>query len=326
MECLSVDISLSRAGFDLQMACDIPLNGITALVGRSASGKSSLLRAIAGLDPCAGTIRFRGHDWQQGRKQLVAARKRRIGFVFQDIRLFEHMSVQENITYAQRWGHGQAVTGQALDEILEILDLQPLLARPATVLSGGERQRVALARALAAGPELLLLDEPLTGLDPQQKDRLIPRMRKVLAQTGCPALFVSHDRGEVARLADRSFHVNAGRISGPVDALPRLTGFLTDPTGKRRRILTGREGGNIDGSKQVSFRLLPDQILLCASDPGEINAEFCSQVRLVHSAEGQIRLHLPDGQTFHLADHFLPGLPDYPRQDLWLIAGRISIE
>lgn len=320
MECLNVDISLSRAGFDLQMACDIPLTGITALVGRSASGKSSLLRAIAGLDPCFGTIRFRDQNWQQGRKQLVAARKRRIGFVFQDIRLFEHMSVQENTTYAQRWGHGQAVTGQALDEILEILDLHPLLSRPATVLSGGERQRVALARALAAGPELLLLDEPLTGLDPQQKNRLIPRMRRVLAQTGCPALLVSHDRGEVARLADRIFHVSAGRISGPVDALPWLRGVRGQDGRIKIQTCTGD-----DPSAQVTFRLLPEHILLSAQAPGHTTAEFAAQVLVLHQNETGTGLRFEDGQDISLAAEYMNGFPAAVGESIWLTASRIAL-
>ncbi|WP_107495912.1 ATP-binding cassette domain-containing protein [Thalassobius sp. I31.1] len=323
MDMLNVDIRLSRAGFDLQMACDIPLTGITALVGRSASGKSSLLRAIAGLDPCEGTIRFRGQDWQNGRRQKVIARKRRIGFVFQDIRLFDHMSVRENITYAQRWGHGETMAGPAMQEILDILDLAPLMDRPATVLSGGERQRVALARALAARPELLLLDEPLTGLDPQQKDRLIPRMQKVLTQTGCPALFVSHDKGEVARLADRSFQVNAGRISGPVDALPWLKGYLRkNAEGQERAIALQPQGG---AEQAVVFRLLPEHILLTMNDPGQHNADFSAPVRIAGQNAQNTRLVFPDGQEISVSHEVMNGVSVGAGSTIWLTAGRVAI-
>ena len=281
MTMLHLNINAPRESFELRVQHDIPLSGITALVGRSASGKSSLLRMIAGLDPCEGDIRFGSEVWQQGRKVMTPAHRRRIGFVFQDIRLFDHLNVTDNIQVSGRW-QTQPVDPQVLPEIIDILDLGPLMDRPATRLSGGERQRVALARALVAAPRLLLLDEPLSGLDPQQKERLIPRIQLALKRAQCPAIFVSHDRAEVARFADRSIEISHGIITTTQDAPRSLRAKMTDrpnaATFAGQEIHVPNEWA-VKADDDVFFRLPAQQLTLTTTDPGQTSAAFCAPVK-----------------------------------------------
>ena len=297
MNCLSVDIRVPLGEFALEIREDIPLSGVTALVGRSASGKSSLLRAIAGLDPCEGTIRFDGETWNTGKHMTVPAHRRKVGFVFQDIRLFEHLDVAGNISFARRWQNGQGVSDAGLEEIVDILDLKPLMHRQSARLSGGERQRVALARALAAKPGIMLLDEPLSGLDPVQKDRLLPRIQRALEIRKCPAIFVSHDRLEVARFSDRSLTIARGEVEARQSALPVFEAVCTDAgafaefAGARLRLPDPVSPG------KIRFRFLADRLSLSTEDPGRTSAALAVRVKARTRSEGRYELlfpHAPD--------------------------------
>ncbi|MBJ3762927.1 ATP-binding cassette domain-containing protein [Maribius pontilimi] len=205
-EGLSFDLALGHPGFTLSASADLPGQGITALVGPSGSGKTTLLQAIAGLEAAAGHVTLNGRALHP-----LPPHKRGVAVVFQNARLFGHMDVAGNIGFgARRRGTDPA----AVARIVAALDLGPLMGRSVSRLSGGETRRVALARALAASPDLLLLDEPLSGLDAARRDEILPYLSRAIRAAGCPALFVTHDLEESLRLADRHLAMDGGRITG----------------------------------------------------------------------------------------------------------------
>ena len=196
----SIDVLLRRGGFErhVQVSSDAR---VLALVGASGSGKTSLLHAIAGLlRPVRGHIEIAGERlFDAGRRIDVPTHRRRIGYVFQDGRLFPHLDVRGNLLYAAR---GDAAAARAqLDHVVELLALGPLMSRRTVALSGGEIQRIALGRALLSSPRLLLLDEPLSMLDPDRRDELLPYLQRVRDEHALPMIYVSHAADEVARIA-----------------------------------------------------------------------------------------------------------------------------
>ena len=172
---------------------------VVALQGPSGSGKSTLLRVIAGLlVPHAGVVLLDDRDLTR-----VPPHRRGIGFVFQDDQLFPHRDVAANVEFGLRMQRVGAADRRArVDEMLALVDLDGFGARSVTSLSGGEAKRVALARSLAPSPPLLLLDEPLTGLDAELHDRLAADLARVLRRTGATALMVTHDTAEAEVVAD----------------------------------------------------------------------------------------------------------------------------
>lgn len=216
-EQLSLDISLQRGAFELRVAADLPAIGITAVTGRSGSGKTSLLRTIAGLETAAkGEISLGKTSWL-GQGASVPPHQRGIGMVFQEPRLFPNLNVRENLMFgAKRAGFGLKDVGPVADAF----DLTPMMERKVQGLSGGEQRRVALARALSMKPRLLLLDEPLTGLDAARKAEVFPYLLKAVAQSNCPVLYVTHDQDEVIALADRRLRVVDGQILEGLETIP----------------------------------------------------------------------------------------------------------
>ena len=172
-----------------------------ALVGPSGSGKSTLLRVIAGLvRPEGGRIRWNGTDVTD-----IPTHRRGFGFVFQDDQLFPHRTVGDNIAFGLRMqGIARPERTARVEELLSLVGLAGFGGRSITTLSGGEAKRVALARALAPRPGLLLLDEPLTGLDRDLHDRLADDLRSLLDTAGVTAILVTHDLEEAARVAQRT--------------------------------------------------------------------------------------------------------------------------
>ncbi len=173
---------------------------IVALLGPSGAGKSTLLRVIAGLlHPDAGTVSLNSVDITN-----APAHTRNIGMMFQDEQLFPHLDVAANVAFGPRMHRWPAATITArVDELLHIVGLAGFGTRQIERLSGGEKKRVALARSLAPRPAVLLLDEPLTGLDRELHDRLITELAEVLRATGATAIVVTHDRDEATALASR---------------------------------------------------------------------------------------------------------------------------
>ena len=184
---------------------------VVALTGPSGCGKSTLLRAIAGLEPlAAGTVSWDGRDLAR-----TPPHRRGFGLVFQDGQLFAHRSVAENIAYGLRVQRMvKAERDARVAELLALIGLPDAGSRPVTALSGGERQRVALARSLAPKPRLLLLDEPLSALDRELRERLAADLAELLRRTGTTAILVTHDEQEAAVIADRALRMRAGNIVG----------------------------------------------------------------------------------------------------------------
>lgn len=198
--------------FALDAAAEVPAVGVTALVGASGSGKTSLLRCLAGLARAEGEVGVGEAVWQDGGR-FVPPHRRGVGYVFQEPSLLPHLSVRGNLAFAdRRAGKGP---GPSFDEAVEMLGLRGLLDRSTTSLSGGERQRAAIARALLSRPVLLLMDEPLSSLDAASKADVLPYLETLHRTLKLPILYVSHDAMEVARLADRVLRIEAGRLRGP---------------------------------------------------------------------------------------------------------------
>jgi len=191
------------------LSLDVFPGEVLAILGPSGSGKSTLLRAIAGLERLdAGSLTWNGHDITS-----LVVHKRGFALMFQDGQLFAHRSVAENIAYALRIRKVPKSDRDArVAELLVLVGLAGAGERRVTELSGGEQQRVALARSLAASPKLLLLDEPLSSLDRQLRERLGQELREILKRTHTTALFVTHDQHEAATVADRIAVIMDGRI------------------------------------------------------------------------------------------------------------------
>ncbi|MCF4099567.1 molybdenum ABC transporter ATP-binding protein [Maritalea sp. P4.10X] len=208
-----IDLQFERGArqFDFQFKM---AGGVTALVGPSGAGKTSLLRAIAGLEPSGGQIELDGNIFA-GRGKANAPHKRHLAMVFQEPRLLDHLTVEENIRLGRKGMHMPLV---------HRLGIADLLARPPRDLSGGEKQRVMLARALFGRPRALLLDEPLSALDPKRREAMMIFLRDVFADLEVPVLYVTHAMEEAARLADQIAVIERGRIvtHGPTQEILAL--------------------------------------------------------------------------------------------------------
>jgi len=201
-----------RGGFTLDVDLVLPAAGVTAVYGVSGCGKTTLLRALAGLDHHAGgRLRVNGAIWQSERI-FTAPHRRSLGYVFQEASLFAHLDVRGNLNYG--FARVPAVKRQlSLPQILDLLEIGPLLTRKPATLSGGEQGRVALARALACSPRLLLMDEPLAGLDENRKQDVLPYIQRVQRELNIPIIYVSHSRAEVSQLADFLVLLENGRVA-----------------------------------------------------------------------------------------------------------------
>ena len=312
---LSVSLHHRFAGFTLETAFDAP-PGVTALFGRSGSGKSTIINAVAGLlQPDAGQITLDGSPLLDTAKGLsLPPHKRRMGYVFQDGRLFPHLTVDQNLSYG-RWF---APPPQGSDHgpnrarLVDMLGIGPLLARRPAALSGGEKQRVAIGRALLSNPRLLLMDEPLAALDEARKSEILPYLERLRDDYRLPILYVSHSVAEVARLATTLLVLEAGRIiaAGPASAL------LSDPAlapviGLREAgaVITARlathdadglsrldsQGGPIwlprlraDPGTGFRLRILAQDVMLATTRPADISAlnVLSAVIEAIHTGDG----------------------------------------
>lgn len=208
---------------------------VTALFGRSGSGKTSLMRAIAGLiRPDEGRIALDGDvlvDTKHG--IFVPKHKRRFGYVFQEARLFPHLTVRGNLSYG-RWFAPRGAKVESFERVVDLLGIGALLDRRPANLSGGEKQRVAIGRALLSAPRMLLMDEPLAALDEERKSEIMPYLERLRDETKVPIVYVSHAVHEVARLADRVVLMNDGKIEAIGSVSDVLSGPLLTTAADRR--------------------------------------------------------------------------------------------
>jgi molybdate transport system ATP-binding protein len=196
--------------FDLDVDLEIAKGEFLALSGPSGAGKTTLLRLIAGLArPNAGRIVVGGETWcDVGNRRHIPTRERSIGFVFQDYALFPNMTVKRNVEFAL----GRRRHAGETKELLELVGLENLQDAFPARLSGGQKQRLALIRALARRPAILLLDEPLSALDPPMRRQLQDELKRMHREFGTTTLLVSHDFSEILRLSDRAIRLDTGRI------------------------------------------------------------------------------------------------------------------
>ncbi len=273
------------------------------LLGPSGAGKSLVLEAVAGVLPAAGgEVRLAGADVGE-----LAPERRRVGLVFQDGLLFPHLTVAKNIAYGMRSAvrageDGAAGVGSAggsgtageggpdargrdgreaeVARLADAVGVRDLLGRRPATLSGGERQRVALARALAARPRALLLDEPLSAVDPEARESLQDLLRQVCRERGLPVLHVTHDRDEAFALADECHVLIGGRLhqqGRPLDVLRRpadaaVARFL----GARNVLVARRDPADPSvavleaGGRLAVARPLPDGALTVVIRPEDV--------------------------------------------------------
>lgn len=212
---MTLEITLQHyfKDFDLNVSFTAP-PGVTVLFGPSGSGKTTLINAVAGLlRPDRG--RIVADDWvllDTETRRCIAPHRRRLGYVFQEGRLFPHLNVRQNLLYG-RWFAPRAARTESLSRVVEMLGIGPLLDRRPGALSGGEKQRVAIGRALLAAPKLILADEPLAALDDARKAEILPYFERLRDETSVPILYVSHAASEVARLATTVVALKAGRVA-----------------------------------------------------------------------------------------------------------------
>ncbi len=295
---LALDISFEAAG------------GVTALFGRSGAGKTTVANAVAGLvRPDSGQIALNGRILSAPGIWTPPYR-RRIGYVFQNTRLFPHMSVRKNLLYG-------AADDRHLPRVMDMLGIDHLLARHPQSLSGGEQQRVAIGRALLMNPELLIMDEPLSALDPARKAEILPWLERLRDEAGLPILYVSHSVAEVARLADRVVLIDAGRVArigtpdlllsdpalaprlGPREAGGVLTGQVTEHADDGLTAIETPAGtlhlaADVAVGRTVRLRISAEDIVLSTRYPQGLSALniLPAQIDALHTEGAQMLVHL----------------------------------
>jgi molybdate transport system ATP-binding protein len=326
---LEVDIEHRLAAFELDVHFRSG-RGLTALFGRSGAGKSSIVNAIAGLiRPERGRIVVDGSvlvDTERGIR--APTHRRRVGYVFQEGRLFPHLTVRQNLLFG-RWFATGSPPSAGLDDVVDLLGIAPLLDRRPGRLSGGEKQRVAIGRALLASPRLLLMDEPLASLDARRKDEILPYIERLRDQASVPIVYVSHSVAEVTRLATTIVLISEGRVRavGPVQEvmgraeLYPLTGrfeagavlgvrvaahdtrwTLTELTGSFGKLLVPRLDTPVGTALRVRIRAR--DVILATAAPIAISAlnVLAGRVeRLVPIEEGALEVQLRLGDERLLA-------------------------
>ena len=220
---IKIDIQKSLHGqigdINLDVNLQIQKGDFIALTGKSGSGKTTLLRILAGLESANGNIEVNGETWLDDKISL-AVQKRDIGFVFQDYALFENMSVLQNLLYVKK-------DKDLAFKLLELCDLKNLINRYPNSLSGGQKQRLSICRAMMKKPKLLLLDEPLSALDPKMRNSLQDEILSLHKEFNTTTIMVSHEPREIYKLSNRVILLENGKVLNdgkPKDVLLKTQG------------------------------------------------------------------------------------------------------
>ena len=282
------------------------------LVGPSGCGKTTTLRLIAGFEePTSGTVRFGGEDVAG-----VPPEDRDAGVVFQNYALFPHMTVGENVAYGLNFADPPGGVGdnERVAELLELVDLPGTQDRDPSSLSGGQRQRVAMARALAPGPDVLLLDEPMSALDAKLREQLRVQVREIQQELGITTVYVTHDQEEALAVSDRMAVMNGGsaeQVAPPRDVYHRpgsrfVAEFIGDNNVFDGRVqavdggtatvavgetavsvsLDGWQGSAVSVGDRLAFCVRPEALAV-GGDSGQFtgtveSAEFLGETTRVH--------------------------------------------
>jgi molybdate transport system ATP-binding protein len=217
---IKAQFHIRRNDFVMDVELNLPDKGVTALFGPSGCGKTSILRAMAGLDHYPNGALSVGDTVWQSANLFVPPHERSLGFVFQEASLFPHLTVRGNLDFAYKRAPIEN-RRLGIEQVIDFLELKDLLPRKPDTLSGGEKQRVAIGRALAANPKLLMMDEPLVGLDHKRKEEVLPYMEALHTELDIPVVYVSHSIDEVAHLAHHLVLMERGSIlaSGDIHEL-----------------------------------------------------------------------------------------------------------
>lgn len=280
---LAIDVSVRQGSFTLKAGVDCWSSAL-GIFGPSGSGKSTLIRVIAGLvKPDSGYLELNGEVLFDSKRLVwVPPHQRGIGVVFQDARLFPHWSTEKNLRAGSMELKSSGIF--SFEHIVKLLELRPLLARPVQNLSGGEKQRVALGRALLAHPRLILMDEPVSGLDAKLKEQVLPFLARVHRELHLPCIMVSHYLPEILQLTDRLILVKDGVVCGQ-GSLEKLVAQRDAFELMRRSGLMSTVTLVVDGAS-VQAGVRPDEIMLAN-----------------HPVEGLSARHRKQGTVARLIDH-----------------------
>jgi molybdate transport system ATP-binding protein len=302
---IEIDVRHRQGGFLLDASFSVD-NGTVALFGPSGAGKTTLVNAVAGLvRPDRGRVVVDGTILLDTTRGVdIAPYRRRIGYIFQDGRLFPHLTVRQNLSYG-RWFSEVVARAGPMERVVEMLGIGHILARYPQGLSGGEKQRVAIGRALLSGPRLMLMDEPLSSLDEQRKEEILPYIERLRDETGIPIILVSHSVSEVARLATSVVLLAEGRVravGAPSQVLQnvevtKLTGNPLDRSVIEARVTRHDEGADvttlmsaagtwivrrIDAPLDATVRIVvdPTDVILAKEEPRAVSALNCFSGRI----------------------------------------------
>jgi len=298
---LSINVMVEHDDFFLSINEEISLTGITGIFGHSGSGKSTLLKVIAGLENHAqgklviNDLLARDALIDSEAKIFVAPQQRNIGLVFQNSRLFPHLTVEENLRYGQKRRKNTSVN-KPLDfaEIVVLTKLDNLLSKSVAQLSGGEQQRVALARALLAEPRLLLLDEPLSALDDKNKSLMLILLDKVQKQLNLPMLYVSHSLAEIQQLANNLLVLSSGKVTHYGDIHQVIHQLTTNNEILHQTSLSLTMKGHLAEYGLTSLVLGDQQILMPLNQQIESDANTNTSIRCIIAASDiSVTLHEP---------------------------------
>jgi molybdate transport system ATP-binding protein len=293
---MTIEVDVDHRLGDFRLCANFASSGqLTALFGSSGSGKTSLVNVIAGLiKPGRGRVVVDGFTLTDTERRIFLPRhRRRVGYVFQEGRLFPHLSVRRNLLYG-RWFVARRERYASVKAIVELLGIEPLLDRSPEGLSGGEKQRVAIGRALLASPRLLLMDEPLASLDEERKSEILPYIERLRDELRIPIVYVSHSLAEVSRLATTLVVLTAGRVIGygPAAEVLNREGLVpgmaeagtileADVIGKDMFGLTCLRtragdlqvaGLNLAVGTVTRVRIRPEDVLLATTAPSQLSA------------------------------------------------------